>query len=76
MTTEEQYQNLSHNIRVLRKTHGLSRTAMARRLHVTTRTLDSLEAGVIPDRVGVLLLYYLQYHFHIPISKLFMTRLE
>ena len=76
MTTEEQCQNLGHNVRVLRKKYGLSRTAMARRLHVTIKTLDSIEAGVIPDRVGVLFLFYLQRDFHIPISTLLMFRLE
>ena len=76
MNTEEHCRNICHNIRFLRRKYGLSRTAMARRIHVTIKTLDSMEAGVIPDRIGIYFLYYVQQAFDIAPQDLMMTRLE
>ena len=42
MTQQEEYDIVCENIRHLRKAHSLSRTVMARRLHITGKTLDLL----------------------------------
>ena len=76
MTVEEQSQIVCHNIRVLRRKHGLSRTAMARRIHVTLKTLDSMEAGVIPDRIGILFLYHVMQAFGISPQNMLMVPLQ
>ena len=51
MTTDKELAIFCRNIRVLRKNHGLSRTAIANRIHVSLKTLDSLEAGIFPNRI-------------------------
>ena len=42
MTQQKEYDIVCENIRHLRKAHSLSRTVMARRLHITGKTLDLL----------------------------------
>ena len=43
MNKSVEYEIVCQNIRYLRQTQGLSRTAMARKLHITIKTLDFLE---------------------------------
>ena len=76
MTIEDEYQIVCHNIRVLRKTNGLSRTAMARRIHVSLKTLDSLEGGIFPDRIRIGFFFHVEQAFGIPPQKMLMVRLE
>lgn len=76
MTTEEQLKNVCHNVRVLRARHGLSRSAMAKRIHVSLKTLDSLESGLYPDRCGICLLFHIQQAFGIPPRENLLTRLD
>lgn len=64
MSTSTEYSNICANIRYLRAREGLSRTAMARRLHITLKTLDTLESGVFPDRCGIGLLMHACAAFH------------
>jgi len=63
MSTKDDFQNICANIRYLRLSHGLSRTAMARKLGITIQTLDQLEAGIMPRRCTVRLLYNIQKNF-------------
>lgn len=76
MSNQKERQNACDNIRYLRRKHGLSRTAMARKLHVTVKTLDSLEAGLIPPRISITFLYYIHREFGISPEQLLRVRLE
>ena len=76
MTTEDEYQIVCHNIRILRKNYGLSRTAMAKRIHVSMKTLDCLEAGVFPDRIRIHFFYNVERAFGIPPKKMLTVRLQ
>ena len=76
MTIAEEYQIVCHNIRVLRKRHGLSRTAMARRIHVSLKTLDSLEAGIFPKRIRIGFFFHVERAFGISPQKMLMERLQ
>ena len=75
MTTQDEYQNVCENIRFLRQTYGLSRTAMAHRLHITVKTLDSLEMGIFPERIHIGFLFHVHKAFGIQPKRLLMTRL-
>ena len=76
MTTEDNYRMVCRNIRYLRAAHGLSRTAMARRLHITIKTLDAMEAGIFPERTGIQLLFHVFQAFGVSPSQLTTTSLE
>ena len=65
------FHNLCANIRYLRATHGLSRTAMARKLGITIKTLDMLESESFPRRCTIRLLYNLQRNFGLSLSECF-----
>lgn len=64
------------NIRYLRAKHHLSRTVMARKLHITVKTLDSLEAGIVPDRCSAMILFHIYDAFGIRPSISTGIRLE
>lgn len=72
MKTDSYLLAFCQNVRYLRKYHGLSRTAMARRIHISLRTLDSIESGVLPSKMDCQVLLHIQQEFHIPISQLFV----
>ena len=76
MTTEEEYGIICENVRFLRQQHGLSRTAIARRLHITLKTLDLLEAGTFPDRIHIGFFFHVHQAFGVPPHKMITTRLS
>ena len=76
MTTSEEYGIVCANIRYLRKQHGLSRTAMARKLHIAVKTLDLLEGGTFPERINISLFFYVQQAFDVPPKRLLTVLLE
>ena len=76
MAPPDQLQNVCANIRYLRVKRGLSRTAMARRLHISMKTLDSIEAGVMPNKCGINLFFYIHREFSITPARFASTRLE
>jgi len=76
MTQQEEYDIVCENIRYLRKKYGLSRTAMARRLHITVRTLDLLEAGIFPDRIRIGIFFHVWQAFDVPPTMMLTCRLE
>ena len=71
MSSKLDFQNLCANICYLRASHGLSRTAMARKLGITIQTLDMLESGVFPGRCTIRLLYNIQRNFGLAPSDCF-----
>ena len=76
MTTQEQYSIVCENIRFLRQKHGLSRTAMAKRLHITLKNLDSLEADIFPERIHVGFFFHVHQAFGVPPRDLLIIRLS
>ena len=52
MTYEERMLTFCANIRYLRNHHGLSKQKMAHILGVGVKTLNALEADVVPRRLG------------------------
>ena len=49
---------------------------MARRLHISMKTLDSIEAGVMPNKCGINLFFYIHREFGITPGRFASTRLE
>ena len=76
MTTQEQLQNACRNIRFLRREHHLSRTAMARKIGITVKTLDSLEQEIWPDRISIRILFRIRMCFGITPTELLTICLE
>lgn len=68
--SDAQLINLTHNLTFLRRQHGLTKTAMARLLHTSVRTITRLENNEIPHRLSASVLFYAHMHFLIPPHKL------
>ena len=51
-STGEELDNLLYNIAWLRRTEGLSKREMAKRLGVGRKTLDLMERGEVPPRLS------------------------
>lgn len=60
---DSQLFNFAHNITVLRQQHGLSKTAMAKLLHTSVRTLTRMENQEVPRGIGTELLYHAAEQF-------------
>ena len=60
-----------NNIRALREREGLSKAAMAKRLHISVYTLTRLERGELPPRLNCCIVFVIQDEFNIPVSALF-----
>ena len=76
MRTSDEYEIVCQNIRYLRQTQGLSRTVMARKLHITIKTLDLLESGIFPDRIHVGFLFHVWQAFGISPPDLLSNNLS
>ncbi|MBO5219882.1 MAG: helix-turn-helix transcriptional regulator [Clostridia bacterium] len=59
------------NIRTLREREGLSKAAMAKRLHIGVGTLTRLERGELPPRLDCCIIFAICDEFDISISDLF-----
>ena len=59
------------NIRTLREREGLSKAAMAKRLHIGVGTLTRLESGELPPRLDCCIIFAICDEFDISISALF-----
>lgn len=68
--------NFCANVRYLRRREGLSRTAMAKQIGVTGKTLDAFEAGEIPPRSSVRVLFNISRAFGVDPDLLVGARLE
>lgn len=76
MNKQNEYQNVCNNIRFLRKKYDLSRTVMAKKLHITIKNLDSMESGIFPQRIRISLLFHVEKSFGISPKEMLDTRLE
>lgn len=75
MLKGDDYKNVCNNICWLRQEWGLSRTAMAKQLHIAVKTLDLLESGVFPERINIGFFFYVQQMFGVSPNTLLTRRL-
>ena len=73
---DAQMANLLYNVVWLRQHHGISKTKMAKLLGISVQTLNSLESGILPPRVGFAFIIRLHAQFHYPMGTLFLDRLQ
>lgn len=59
------------NIRRLREKHRLSKTAMARKLNIGIKSLNALESGIIPPRLGSNIILDIYENFGITPNRMF-----
>ena len=71
MKSNHEFIILSKNICYLRARNGLSKKEMAKRLGIGSGTMSKIEKGILPPRLTVDILFYLQQEFDIPIKNLF-----
>ncbi len=50
--TKDWEENFTHNITYLRKTLGLSKSSMAKLLHISVKSLDKIERGEVPENLS------------------------
>ena len=60
------------NIVYLRKKHQISVTTMARRLHITPKTLKTIESGEMPKCVTIKILLYICEMYRYRPNELFL----
>lgn len=56
-------QTFAHNVAWLREHYGLSKSEMARIMGIGVSSLNKIERGEIPPRLGVDVLFAIQKHF-------------
>ncbi|MBE6999750.1 MAG: helix-turn-helix domain-containing protein [Clostridia bacterium] len=71
-----QLENLICNIVFLRKHFGISRKRMAKLLGIGVTTLQKLEQGILPPRLGVDIFFHIQRNFGIAPVTILTRRLE
>ncbi len=71
MTTETEFQIFCENIRRLRKQYALSKKEMAKRLGIGMRSLEKIERGDIPVRLGCQIIFNASRCFGIRPAALF-----
>lgn len=71
-----QLENLICNIAYLRKRLGISKREMAKLLGIGVATLQKLEQGILPPRLGVELFFHIQRNFGIAPVTILTRRLE
>ena len=59
------------NVTYLRELHGLSRTKMAKLLHISIKSLDMMERGELPKHLSSAIFFYIEENFNIPPVKQF-----
>ena len=56
MSTNEEIEVFCENIKYLRRKYGLSRTKMAKIMHISISWLDLIERGILPQRLKAVVL--------------------
>ncbi len=74
-STGEELDNLLYNIAWLRRTEGLSKREMAKRLGVGRKTLDLMERGEVPPRLSASVIFAVEKRFGVGRSALLSRRL-
>ncbi|MBP3401679.1 MAG: helix-turn-helix transcriptional regulator [Clostridia bacterium] len=75
MSTENKLSILCKNIKFLREKNNLTKTEMARMLHIGIKSLSRIEKGDFPPKISCLILFRLYYHFGISPTDLLRTPL-
>ena len=61
------------NIKQIRAQEGLSKVAMAKKLGIGTKSLEKIESGILPERLGCQIFGNIYFHFGIAPKTLFTT---
>ena len=69
-SNDTQIQIFLHNLAWLRKKHNLSKADMAKKLKIGLYTLNKIEAGILPPRLGCRILEAVYYSFSVLPSAL------
>lgn len=72
---DKDFEILLHNIVWLRKHHGLSKKEMAKLLKLGAKSMDQIESGHVPRRLGIENLFHIWKHFGVSLSDQFGKRL-
>lgn len=72
---EKELENFMYNIAWLRKHYGLSKRKMAELLDIGLWSLNQIEKGIMPPRLGVDILFALRKNFGLRIADLLSRRL-
>lgn len=75
-TNQQELENFMYNITWLRKHYGLSKKKMAELLGIGLWSLNQIEQGRMPPRLGVDILFALRRNFGLRISVLLAKRLD
>lgn len=70
MQTNNEIQTLCENMKLLRATLGLSKKEMANRIRISMYSLNKLESGVMPPRLCIDFLIYINWEFGILPSQM------
>lgn len=73
MKYDKEFDVFSKNLRTFREKNKLSKIEMARKLHITVRTLNILENGQIPPRIPIDIFFYFAKLCNVPVSAVFKT---
>ena len=80
MATQEDlnqaYDIFMENVTWLRKTHGLSKTEMAKLLHISVKSLNRMEQGEMPPGTSAKILFRIQDIFDIHPAELLCRKLD
>lgn len=68
---EQQIKIFLENIVYLRKHYGLSKKKMAKILQIGVGSLNKIERGELPERLGVDVILHMEDYFRIPAKDLF-----
>ena len=63
MQNDTQIENFCHNISYLRRLYGFSKQEMAKRLNIGVYSINLLEAGIMPPRLRVSVIYAVYQQF-------------
>ena len=75
-TTDEEIKDFVQNIIWIRKYHRLSKKQMASLSGISVYSLNKLEKGVLPKRLGVNVLFNIEKNFNIFPRQLFNEKFE
>ena len=70
MKTDKELAIFCQNIAYLRRKHNLTKTQMSAMLGVSIRTLNRIENGIFPERLGISILEKILLNFRISPSKI------
>ena len=65
MSIEKEVNIFCENVKYLRTVNNLSKTSMAKKMGVCKKTLESIEQGVVPERITCKVLFNIYTNFGI-----------